>query len=59
MRQTWQCDYCGEVFLTKEEAAEHEKNCGRNPENKITDPTIFPTGYDFGQTAIDYSRSSL
>ena len=41
MRQTWQCDYCGEVFLTKEEAAEHEKNCGRNPENKITDPTIF------------------
>lgn len=33
MRQTWQCDYCGEVFLTKEEAAEHEKNCGRNPEN--------------------------
>ena len=41
MRQTWQCDYCGEVFLTKEEAAEHEKNCGRNPGNKITDPTIF------------------
>ncbi len=41
MRQTWQCDYCGEVFLTKEEAAKHEKNCGRNPENKITDLTIF------------------
>mgnify|MGYP000655225952 FL=1 len=41
MQQTWQCDYCGEVFLTKEEAVEHEKNCGGNPENKITDPTIF------------------
>lgn len=40
MRQTWQCDYCGKVFSTKEEAAEHEKNCGRNPKNKITDPTI-------------------
>ncbi len=41
MRQTWQCDYCGEVFLTKEEVVEHEKRCGKNPENKITDPTIF------------------
>lgn len=41
MRQAWQCDYCGKVFLTKEECVEHEKNCGRNPENKITDPTIF------------------
>lgn len=26
MRQTWQCDYCGEVFLTKEEAAEQVMN---------------------------------
>lgn len=41
MRQTWQCDYCNKTFPTKEEAVEHEKICGKNPENKITDPTIF------------------
>ena len=41
MRQTWQCDYCNKTFPTKEEAIEHEKRCGKNPENKITDPTIF------------------
>ena len=27
--------------MTKEEAVEHEKRCGKKPENKITDPTIF------------------
>lgn len=41
MRQTWQCDYCNKTFPTKEEAVEHEKRCGKKPENKITDPTIF------------------
>lgn len=41
MRQTWQCDYCNKTFPTKEETVEHEKICGKNPENKITDPTIF------------------
>ena len=40
MKAVFKCDFCEETFGNEIEAVEHEKKCGRNPKNKITDCTI-------------------
>lgn len=40
MKTVFKCDFCEKTFENEIEAVEHEKECGKNPENKITDCTI-------------------
>lgn len=34
MKPVYMCEYCGNLFLEKEQAEQHEKECKRNPVNK-------------------------
>lgn len=40
MKRVYKCEFCDTTFDCEEEALRHEKICGRNPENKITDKTV-------------------
>lgn len=41
MKHCYICDFCGQVFNSEGEAAQHEEICGYNPKNKIKDATLF------------------
>ena len=40
MQAVFKCDFCEKTFENELETVKHEKECGKNPENKITDCTI-------------------
>lgn len=40
MKKGYVCDYCEKFFELEEDAKEHEKNCTKNPINKVNDKTL-------------------
>lgn len=41
MKQVYQCEYCNETLENSIEMDKHEKECGSNPKNKISDKVVI------------------
>lgn len=41
MKQVYQCEYCDETSISRNEMIKHEKYCERNPENKINNEIVL------------------
>ena len=41
MKQVYKCEFCEEISEDKETILKHEKECGSNPKNKITNEMVL------------------
>jgi hypothetical protein len=54
--EAWQCDFCKDVKITRDQAATHEKLCWENPKNKACYTCQYYDPYPQPRTLQDFDK---